>query len=415
MRPSSLDDWVGTQLVYTRGGGATGQGCRGGSGRSFGLPSRSGLCKHGNRVCLVPRSCDVEDAEERRKYFAYWTWRCYDAARPAGVGQEAAGSVAGGAWSSSGGVYMPPGSPGYDPNSDPGHAGAGSGSSVAGCSQVGSGLTNRVLKIRGEMVNARRKRRRRARAQVVARVRGGRAQRGSDSSSLSSGSRDCESVPGSSGTDSVVTAVVQTRQQALAASLVALAAQVALTDVDVDAVCMAWMGQNGILPVGQVGTTAAAQAKEGAANVEVLEPPKGKRPLTLNLCPTELTRRVDKVAIPLTMVDSELYHHLAVESMFEVRAPEMALVLKRKAVKFLDNYDCSKLAGQVRYELIHRAVAAAMVPKVEELDVRHVYRAGVKRMHAHADLVRGDVSAQGLVETVGDWFVGRPDALPAAI
>ncbi len=125
-----------------------------------------------------------------------------------------------------------------------------------------------------------------------------------------------------------------------------------------------------------------------------------------------LARVVDRVAVPMAEVDMGLLYTLKREALFVERNPELQAVLKRKACKYMDGFDTSAIGERGVFNMILRAVGNAMVLDQEEVDIRHLYRAGARGMHAHADVVRGNIGPKDFIECVGDFILDRPSTLP---
>lgn len=70
------------------------------------------------------------------------------------------------------------------------------------------------------------------------------------------------------------------------------------------------------------------------------------------------------------LVDVDLLAELRTEVAFMPRTPLLLIQLKMKAKKFLDRFDMSLFTSQEKYEMIMRAVGAAMLISKEEDDVR---------------------------------------------
>lgn len=112
-------------------------------------------------------------------------------------------------------------------------------------------------------------------------------------------------------------------------------------------------------------------------------------------------------------VDQELYGYLRLEAMYEPRTAALQLTLKKKAMKFLERYNESSFTRMERYEMILAAVTHAMVVDEAELQPREVYRRAVKDMWKHKKLVNGEIGPDGFIESIVDYFTGKPSHLPA--
>lgn len=329
--------------------------------------TKSGLCRHGNRVCLARKQCESDDTVERKRFFGYWTWRCYAQAK------EHQADI----YPSSGDEYTP-GSPRYVCSS-PVAARPSPPSSVGTSEYLGMSCPVVSVVPQGQRKKLRRRR---------------RDKRSSQSGSSRSGSEDGTPVDG----------VTSDRSRALTDLLTESVHRLGLGD-SVDGVIDTLL-KSDLLSAG-LETTVSAGGPEGPKSAN------GKSPFVrTEEVMVKYAGRVHKSARALATVDAELLGTLRLEALYCVRTPELQMVLKRKGVKYLSQYDTSDIPAQEVTSMIHRAVVAAMLPDQEELDARHTYRMGAKDMHQHAKLLSGDLRPNSIIERVGDIAKWRPAAMP---
>lgn len=393
--------WAGLPLVFSQKRRSEAGSVHLGGPKIGGSSSTSGrLCKHGNQVCMVPKTCPSEDAAERRRFFGYWTWRCYEQRR------ERQGVTTTG-WKSSGDVYSPgPVTYGYGSGDVRPHSPA--------PAEAQAPCVPKELRVR----------RKRRVTQARARVAPASSVVSSDTES-SGGAGDSASA--CSG-EVEVPYVIPPPVDAILLDLVELTKclSLGLAYQHVGDRVRKFLGEalvSQVEPISPVSSDMAMPIVVAIPTASKVKAPQVGGPShqggditgpvkVVSLVKTHLVRRVDSRAIALCEVDDELYNHLRLEALFEVRSAELPLKLKRKATKYLEGFDQRNLTEASRVDMVHRAVVAAMVPSPDEVTARHVYRCGAAAMHAHADLMAGDISSKGVVEAIGDWIQDRPQNLP---
>lgn len=73
-----------------------------------------------------------------------------------------------------------------------------------------------------------------------------------------------------------------------------------------------------------------------------------------------------------TETDEDLVYELKIEAAFVPRDQSLLLLLKQKAKKFMDKFDCSLITMKQRYEIIVNAVCASFLISKEEEKVRKI-------------------------------------------
>lgn len=80
--------------------------------------------------------------------------------------------------------------------------------------------------------------------------------------------------------------------------------------------------------------------------------------------------KVGLVSPSILVVERYLYSRLALDAAFQPRVPSLLTRLKRRAEKYLTEFDTSTLRPDKATEIILKAVAAAYVPSTYEEEVR---------------------------------------------